>query len=88
MPNRYRALNLFSMYYVYVIRNKVTKETYIGFSNDLRRRFKEHKRKTPELLYYEAYKGEKDARDRERKLKQRGQTLRWLKERIKVSLRE
>ena len=88
MPNRYRALNLFSMYYVYVIRNKVTKKTYIGFSNDLRRRFGEHKRKTPELLYYEAYKSEKDARDRERKLKQRGQTLRWLKERIKVSLRE
>ena len=74
------------MYYVYVIRNKASGDTYIGYTDDLRRRIKEHKKKNPELIYYEAYKHEYDARDRERILKQRGQTVRRLKERIKRSL--
>jgi len=52
----------------------------------LRRRIEEHKRKDSELVYYEAYKNEKDAREREKKLKQRGQTIRRLKERLKNSL--
>ena len=76
------------MYYAYVIRNRLTRETYIGYTDDLRRRIKEHKGKQPELIYYEAYKSEKDARNRERKLKQRGQAVRQLKERIKHSLKE
>jgi len=76
------------MYYAYVIRNRLTRETYIGYTDDLKRRIKEHKGKQPELIYYEAYKSEKDARARERKLKQRGQGVRWLKERIKHSLEE
>lgn len=76
------------MYYVYVIRNRLTRETYIGYTDDLRRRLKEHKGKQPELIYYEAYKSKKDARTRERMLKQRGQGVRWLKERIKHSLQE
>ncbi len=76
------------MYYVYVIRSKLAPETYIGYTDDLRRRIREHKNKQPELIYYEAYKSEKDARGRERKLKQRGQGIRWLKERIKHSLEE
>ena len=75
------------MYYVYLIKNKITKETYIGYTNDLRRRFKEHATKNPELIYYEAYKSEKDARNRERKLKQRGQAVRRLKERLEDSLK-
>ena len=70
------------MYYVYFIRNKITKNTYIGYTNNLRRRFAEHKDKNPELLYYEAYKSEKDARNRELKLKQRGNGVRRLKERL------
>lgn len=74
------------MYYVYVIRNRVSGDTYIGYTDDLKRRIKEHKKKNPELIYYEAYKHEYDARDRERMLKQRGQTIRRLKERIKRSL--
>lgn len=73
------------MYYVYLIRNKLTKETYIGYTKNLKKRFKEHKGKNPELLYYEAYKSEKDARSRELKLKQRGQTVRRLKEKLKYS---
>ena len=64
------------MHYVYLIRNKTTNDTYIGYTKDLRRRFQEHSDKHPELLYYEAYKSEKDAREREFRLKQRGQTIR------------
>ncbi len=73
------------MYYVYLIQNKTTKEIYIGYTNDLKRRFKEHENKKPELIYYEAYKSEKDARSREIKLKQHGQTKRRLKERLQHS---
>jgi predicted GIY-YIG superfamily endonuclease len=70
-----------------LIKNIRTKETYIGYTDDLRRRFKEHRDKNPELVYYEAYKDKEDARDRERKLKQRGQGVRWLKNRLKYSLK-
>lgn len=74
------------MHYVYLIRNKVTQETYIGYTADIRRRFKEHREKHPELIYYEACRSEQDARRREMVLKQRGQTVRRLKERLKESL--
>ena len=74
------------MFYVYLIGNKYTKKLYLGYTDDLRRRLKEHKDKNPDLLYYEAYKAKADARVRERKLKQRGQGVRWLKSRIKHSL--
>ena len=74
------------MYYVYLIKNLTTNNTYIGYTSDLKRRIKEHKHKNIEIIYYEAYKNEKDAREREKKLKQRGQTVRRLKERLKHSL--
>lgn len=77
---------MFYMYYVYLLRNLITRNTYIGYTNDLRRRLKEHKGKKPELIYYEAYKDKMDATRREQKLKQRGQTVRRLKERLKYSL--
>lgn len=76
------------MYYVYVIYNRVTQKTYIGYTNNLQRRIKEHKNKNPELLYYEAYKDKRDASERERKLKQRGQSIRKLKERLHHSLKK
>ena len=75
------------MYYVYLIKNLTTNNTYIGYTSDLKRRIKEHKQKNIEIIYYEAYKNEKDAREREKKLKQRGQTVRRLKERLKNSLK-
>ncbi len=75
------------MYYVYLIRNNANRQTYIGYTDNLKRRLREHKDKNPELLYYEAYKSGKDARSRERILKQRGQTVRRLKERLKESLK-
>lgn len=74
------------MYYVYLIRNKITKETYIGYTCDLIKRFNQHKNKNPELIYYESYRSAEDARLRERVLKQRGQGVRRLKERLKYSL--
>jgi len=73
------------MYYVYVLKREDNGMTYIGYTNDLQRRFKEHKAKQPNLIYYEAYKNEHDARNRERMLKQRGQAVRRLKERLKYS---
>lgn len=73
------------MYYVYVLKNLRENEIYIGYTNNLQRRLKEHKAKKPELIYYEAYKSEKDARAREVKLKQHGQTKRRLKERLRNS---
>ena len=72
------------MYYVYLIRNLKTGLTYIGYTNDLKRRIKEHRSKNLELIYYEAYRNKKDAEQREKKLKQRGQTVRRLKERLKI----
>ena len=76
------------MYYVYLIRNFKTGKTYIGSTNDLRRRLREHRSRRPGLIYYEAYKDERDAREREGKLKQRGQAVRRLKERLKYSLKK
>lgn len=75
------------MYYVYFLKNKSRRSIYIGYTNDLKRRLNEHKEKKPELLYYEAYKNENDARNRERMLKQRGQAVRWLKSRLQNSLK-
>ena len=74
------------MYYVYFIENKKEDKTYIGYTENLKRRLYEHRNKKPDLIYYEAYKNKKDACNRERKLKQRGQSIRWLKERLKNSL--
>jgi putative endonuclease len=75
------------MFYVYLIRNQKTGGMYIGYTENLRRRIAQHKEKNPDLVYYEAYKSENDARRRERMLKQRGQSVRRLKERLIDSLK-
>ena len=83
------------MFYVYILKSLKDTDLYIGSTNDLKRRFKEHqegksfstKFRIPfELVYYEAYKNEKDAHLREQSLKLRGNARRSLKERIKRSL--
>ncbi|HEY4486412.1 MAG TPA: GIY-YIG nuclease family protein [Candidatus Paceibacterota bacterium] len=74
------------MYYVYILKDRSKNTLYIGYSSDLKRRMVEHKNKKPVLVYYEAYASEQDARAREVKLKQHGQTVRRLKERIRNSL--
>ena len=71
-------------YYVYVLRNKPQNFIYIGYTENLRQRFREHndgkskstKHYIPlELIHYEAYKNSKDAKRREEYLKtNRGRT--------------
>jgi putative endonuclease len=65
------------MYYVYILRNNDGR-LYIGYTEDLRRRFKEHndglssatKPYRPwKLIFYEAYTSKKDAKRREIYLK-------------------
>ncbi|MBI3251385.1 MAG: GIY-YIG nuclease family protein [Candidatus Andersenbacteria bacterium] len=65
------------MVYVYFLKLNNGK-TYIGSTQDLRRRLREHqggkvpstRGRTPvRLIYYEAYSNEKDARNREKYLK-------------------
>jgi len=82
------------MFYVYILKSKVDHENYIGSTNDLRKRFKEHNlgkvyttkgRKPFEIIYYEAYKSEKDARMREHNLKLRSKAYTQLKLRIRLS---
>ena len=81
------------MFYVYVLIDQEG-ELYFGSTNNLKRRFKEHnsekvdstKGRSWKLLYYEAYFSEQDARARESKLKQFGQSVKHLKNRLKHSI--
>ena len=83
------------MFYVYVLLSlKMENWFYVGFTNDLETRFKKHNSKMVKstkfyapfkLVYYEAYCSEKDARIREKHLKNHQQRD-LLKERIKNSL--
>ena len=83
------------MYYVYILTSKKTKMLYIGFTEDLKRRFSEHnsgkesftsKFKPWKIVYYESYLNKQDATIRESKLKQYGASLGQLKKRLKYSL--
>lgn len=83
------------MFYLYILRSEKDKNLYIGSTNNLQKRFKEHnsgkvlstKPRIPfKLLYYEAYAAEQDAREREFKLKQRGQARVHLLKRMQASL--
>jgi putative endonuclease len=85
------------MFYVYLLKSKRDKQLYTGLTTDLKRRFREHNdgkvfstkyRKPFELIYYEAYKSESDARKRESNLKLRSRALAQLKKRIQSSLSE
>jgi putative endonuclease len=85
------------MFYLYVLKSKKDGDLYVGSTNNLQRRFKEHNagdvestkpRRPLELLYYEAYSVEQEARDREKQLKLRGHALGQLKRRIKKSLQQ
>lgn len=68
---------------------------YIGFTEDLRKRLEKHnqglvrstKNMRPiELIYYEAYKSQKDALIREKRLKQFAKGFSSLKGRLQYSL--
>ena len=77
------------MYKVYVFQNKEMNELYYGCTNDLTRRLSEHNKEKDcwEIIYYEAYKSEIDARTREGRLKQYAQALTALKSRLRNSLK-
>jgi len=66
------------MYYVYILQSKLNNSFYIGFTSNLKKRFKDHnsgksqytaKVKPFDLIFYEAYISEQDAKRREIYLK-------------------
>ncbi|MCX6720392.1 MAG: GIY-YIG nuclease family protein [Candidatus Staskawiczbacteria bacterium] len=82
------------MFYTYAFYDKTRGIFYIGFTNDLKRRVKEHQlgktqttQRMPDklLVYYEACLSKKDAEDRERQLKT-GFGRGYLKRRLKYYL--
>ena len=67
------------MFYVYLLQDSGDKSWYIGYSANLKQRVERHQRgdgarttrrkQNWDLIYYEAYKNEQDAKGRERFLK-------------------
>ena len=83
------------MFYFYALQSLKDQNLYFGYTSDLKERLKEHNagrvpstkdRQPLELVYYEAYKSEKDARERERQIKRRAKAYISLKRRIKHSI--
>jgi putative endonuclease len=79
------------MYYVYVLKSERDKKRYIGYTKDLKKRFVEHQNKMVKstksrvpfsLIYYEAYKSEADAKNREFQLKRGKRAYEQLYKRI------
>lgn len=82
--------------WVYILKRKKDSQLYTGSTIDLRKRLKEHNdgkvfstksRKPFELIYYEAYRSESDARNREANLKLRSRAFTQLKKRITGSIK-
>lgn len=86
------------MHYVYVLHNLKSKQYYFGCTDDLRRRFSEHKNGENvstksnceywKLIFYEAYLSKKDALIREKQLKRHSSASIFLKKRLINSLIE
>jgi len=66
------------MYYTYVLQSKKDMDFYVGYTQDLKQRFEQHKngvvdstkdRRPLELIYYEACLDKHDATKREKYLK-------------------
>ena len=83
------------MYHVYLLKSKKNDTFYIGYTNDINRRLKEHnlglvgytKKYMPWILmYYETFISLEDAKKREKSLKFFGKAYTQLKIRIKDSL--
>jgi putative endonuclease len=79
------------MYYIYVLKSQKDGKLYIGYTENLNRRFSEHnegkiistKYRIPfELVYFEACRNQKDALHREKYLKSTYGN-RYLKNRLK-----
>ena len=87
--------NKLIMFFVYILKSQKDGKRYIGSTNNINKRVKEHNsglvtstksRRPFKLVYCECYLSEKDARDREENLKLRGRALTILVRRIKRSL--
>ena len=85
------------MFYVYVIKSNKDNKLYIGYTKDLKRRIQDHnkgksfstaRRGIFSLIYYEAFKSQKDATTREKQLKKFKSSYGQLKKRILNSLHE
>ena len=83
------------MHYVYLIRSVKHDVNYVGFTSNIPMRLKQHnagdseftKKYLPwKLIYFEGYRSETDAKNRERSLKRHAQGLRRIKERLRDSL--
>ena len=83
------------MYYLYVLKGRMQRQLYIGFTSNLRKRLTQHVRKQSpytsksdgwQLVYYEAYRNREDAHERERLLKNFGSAYGHLKKRIARSI--
>jgi len=83
------------MFYVYILKSLKDEKLYIGFTEDLKKRFIEHNkglvnstkvRRPFELVYYEAYKNRQDAKQRESRLKRYSRAYAQLKSRISKSV--
>ncbi|MCR4328095.1 MAG: GIY-YIG nuclease family protein [Patescibacteria group bacterium] len=80
------------MYWVYVLENQNDKGWYIGYTINLEKRLREHQsgygsrttsaRNNWEMIYYEGYKNQLDAKGRERFLKS-GSGRKFLKKQLK-----
>ena len=66
------------MYYVYVLKSDKDNKNYVGYTNNLKLRFEQHKkgkvkstknRKSLKLIYYEVCLNQQDATHREKYLK-------------------
>jgi len=66
------------MFYIYILQSFKNKSLYIGYTNDLRKRFNEHNTgkniatkpfRPYKLIFYEAFLNKKDAKNREEYLK-------------------
>jgi putative endonuclease len=83
------------MFYVYVLKSSKDGKNYIGYTNNLKARFKEHTegkvfstkpRRPLKLVYYEAYTAESDAKGREFQLKRGTRAYEQLRRRITKSI--
>ncbi|MCR4281084.1 MAG: GIY-YIG nuclease family protein [Candidatus Kaiserbacteria bacterium] len=84
------------MFYVYILKSRIDNNLYTGYTSDLRRRLSEHNKKmnrstkgrTPlDLLYYEAYTSQADAKLRESRIKHSAGARTALKRRLTNCLR-
>lgn len=83
------------MFYLYILKSDKTGKLYIGFTNNIFKRIKEHNAQKSlatkvyapyDLVYFEGYRSKADALKREKNIKYFGQAYRRLKERISDSL--